>query len=99
VTTIAPPTDRRVNVNISIPLKELHLKQRVILYLLTLRSAIAIVLSPPKGILSRLLEIPLTTLGVAGIDFSAFHVSHGFGWLITGISLIVLEYMIAVDSD
>ena len=51
--------------------------------------------SPHKASLSRLAEMPLTVLGTAGIDFAAFHLAHGWGWLATGVSLLVVEHMIA----
>lgn len=97
MTTIAP-TDRRATINISIPLADMQLKQRIAAYLTVLRSVVVVALNPPKAILSKLLEIPLTVLGVGCIDFAVFHVGHGWGWLATGISLVVLEYMISEDE-
>lgn len=54
---------------------------------------------PHRASLARLADMPLTVLGTAGIDFAAFHVTHGLGWLVTGISLFVVEHMIADDED
>ena len=48
-----------------------------------------------KASVKRLSEIPLTVTGIAFIDFAAFHVAHGLGWLVTGISLLILEHLIA----
>lgn len=48
--------------------------------------------------LRALADSPMTVLGTAGIDFAAFHISHGVGWLVTGISLVVLEYLIAPED-
>lgn len=59
------------------------------------RGAVAKVLAPHKAALRNLADIPLTCAGVAGIDFAAFHISHGWGWLATGLSLLVVEHMIA----
>jgi hypothetical protein len=50
---------------------------------------------PHKASLRRLADIPLTVAGTAGIDFAAFHVAHGWGWLATGVSLLLIEHLIA----
>ena len=50
---------------------------------------------PHKAALANLLHMPLTVAGVACADFAAFHISHGWGFLVTGVSLIVLEHLIA----
>ena len=50
---------------------------------------------PHKAALANLKDMPLTVLGVAGVDFAAFHYVHMIGWLVTGISLIVVEHIIA----
>ena len=54
--------------------------------------------TPHKAALCRLADIPLTVLGVGAIDFAAFHYVHMVGWLITGVSLILLEHAIADDE-
>ena len=54
--------------------------------------------APHKASLARLWDVPLSVLGLGCIDFAAFHVAHGWGWLVTGLSLFLLEYMIA-DGD
>lgn len=51
--------------------------------------------TPHKASLRRLADMPLTVLGTAAIDFGAFHYVHLVGWLVTGISLIVIEHLIA----
>ena len=51
--------------------------------------------TPHRASLRRLADMPLTVLGTGGIDFSAFHVTHGLGWLVTGVSLLVIEHLIA----
>ena len=50
---------------------------------------------PHRAALATLKDMPLTVLGVAGVDFAAFHISHGWGWLGLGVSLIVVEHVIA----
>lgn len=42
--------------------------------------------------------MPLTVAGVGCIDFAAYHLSHGWGWLATGLSLVVLEHIIADEQ-
>lgn len=56
------------------------------------------VLAPHKSSLRNLGQIPLTVCGTGFIDFAAFHLAHGWGWLVTGVSLIVLEHLIADDG-
>jgi hypothetical protein len=51
--------------------------------------------TPHKASLARLADMPLTVLGTGGVDFAAFHVAHGWGWLVTGVSLMVVEHLIA----
>ena len=55
-------------------------------------------ITPHKAALGRLADIPLTVAGIGCIDFAAFHIAHGWGWLVTGASLILLEHLIADDS-
>ena len=62
------------------------------------RAGASAVVAPHKASLRRLADIPLSVAGTAGIDFAAFHISHGWGFLVTGASLFVLEHMIA-DPD
>lgn len=60
-----------------------------------LTAAAATVLNPHKASLRRLADIPLSVAGVAAIDFAAFHLAHGWGWLVLGASMFALEHMIA----
>jgi hypothetical protein len=53
------------------------------------------VVAPHRASLKRLTEIPLTVLSFSAGDFAAFHVAHGWGWLAIGVSLFVLEHIIA----
>jgi hypothetical protein len=64
----------------------------------TVQATAAAAVRPHKASLRRLTEMPLTVIGTAGIDFAAFHLAHGWGWLITGLSLLVVEHMIADDT-
>jgi len=57
------------------------------------------VLTPHKASVKRLAEMPLSVLGTGGIDFSAFHVNHGVGFLVLGVSLWVIEHLIADVED
>lgn len=54
--------------------------------------------APHKASIANLKAIPLTVAGTGCIDFAAFHVGHGWGWLVTGVSLVLLEHIIA-DSE
>lgn len=57
--------------------------------------ALAAMVKPHRAALTNLIHMPLSILGTVGIDFAAFHLAHGWGWLVTGISLIILEHMVA----
>ena len=63
-----------------------------------LRSAIGSISIPVPDPLRRLAQIPLTTLGLACMDGAAFAGNLIAGLAVTGISLIVLEFLIA-DSE
>lgn len=56
-------------------------------------------LTPHKASVKRLANMPLSVLGTGGIDFASFHVNHGVGWLVLGVSLWVIEHMIADAED
>lgn len=53
--------------------------------------------SPHKAAFANLRSVPLTVAGIGCIDYAAFHLGDGWGWLVTGVSLMVLEHMIADD--
>lgn len=55
----------------------------------------AAAVKPHRASLKRLADIPLTVVGAGFADFAAFHVGHGWGWLATAASLIVVEHLIA----
>lgn len=61
-------------------------------------SAVRTAITPHKASLKRLADIPLTVAGTGCADFAAWHISHGWGWLITGLSLVLVEHLIA-DED
>lgn len=71
---------------------------------LTIRAAAAIgaaaqrVTSPHKAAVANLLHIPLTVTGTACIDYAAFHLGAGWGWLVTGLSLVLVEHIIADEQ-
>lgn len=48
-----------------------------------------------KVAVGNLVHMPLFCTGTAAIDFAAFHINHGWGWLATGVSLIVAEFVAA----
>lgn len=58
-------------------------------------AAAAYVTRPHKAAISNLLHVPFTAAGAACIDYAGFHLGAGWGWLITGVSLIVVEHIIA----
>ena len=64
----------------------------------TAAKAAKIALTPHKAALANLRDMPLTVAGVAGIDFAGWHISHGWGWLITGVSMIIVEHLIADEA-
>ena len=58
-------------------------------------AAVKIAAAPHKASLARLWDIPLTVMGAGCMDFAAFHLAHGWGWLVTGVSLVLVEHLIA----
>lgn len=62
------------------------------------KAAVTGALTPHRAALANLRAIPLTAAGAACIDFSAFHYVHMIGWLVTGVTAIALEHLIA-DED
>lgn len=58
------------------------------------RQAVAVA-RPHRGAVENLKRMPLFLVGLGSIDFAAFHVAHGWGWLVTGISLIIAEHAAA----
>lgn len=54
--------------------------------------------TPHKASIANLKAVPLTVAGTGCIDYAAFHLGGGWGWLATGASLILLEHIIA-DSE
>jgi hypothetical protein len=63
-----------------------------------LLSVVRVVAAPHKASLARLWDIPLTVTGAGFVDFAAFHVAHGWGWLVTGLSLVVIEHLISDEG-
>lgn len=55
-------------------------------------------LKPVRPVAANLASIPLHITGLGCIDFAAWHLGHGWGWLVTGVSLMWLEHVIADES-
>lgn len=53
---------------------------------------------PVKPVLRNLASVPFTLAGAACIDIGVFKANVVAGWIVTGISLIVIEHIIA-DED
>ena len=53
---------------------------------------------PKSASVANLRAIPLTVAGLACIDTGVFIASTVAGWIVTGLTLIVLEYMISDES-
>lgn len=53
---------------------------------------------PARVPLQNLAHYPLFAAGSGLMDFAAFHVGHGWGWLATGLSLVVIEHVIADET-
>jgi len=43
--------------------------------------------------------MPLTVIGTGLIDFAAFHLGNGWGFLVTGASCLVVEHMISDPAE
>ena len=63
--------------------------------LLPLWQVLVTLAAPTRPVLANMAAIPFTGAGIACIDFAAFHLGHGWGFLATGLSLIIYEHMIA----
>jgi hypothetical protein len=53
------------------------------------------IIAPHKASLASLWSIPLTVLGIGAIDTGVFLASAVAGWIVLGLSLVLLEHMIA----
>lgn len=62
------------------------------------RKFFAKILSPARPALLNLVSIPLTVAGIGFIDTGVFIASTVAGWIVTGVSLLVLEHMIADET-
>ena len=60
-----------------------------------LSRAAARMVKPVRPAAANLASVPLTVTGLGCVDFAAFHLAHGWGWLVTGVSLMWLEHVIA----
>ena len=52
-----------------------------------------------KAVLSKLFQIPFTCIGLICINIGCFHIIHEWGWITTGITMVILEAMIADKDD
>ena len=52
-----------------------------------------------RAVFSNLLQIPFTCIGMICINVGFFHIIHEWGWVTSGITLIILEAMIADKDD
>jgi hypothetical protein len=64
----------------------------------TVSGLAASAIRPHKTSLKRLTEMPLTVAAVPCVDYAAFHLAHGWGWLVTGLSLVIVEHLIADEG-
>jgi hypothetical protein len=64
----------------------------------TATRAAARLFAPARPAAANLAAVPLHVAGLASIDFAAFHWAHSWGWLVTGVSLMWLEHVIADES-
>jgi len=55
-------------------------------------------LRPGRAALASVASVPLTTIGLACIDYGVFLASQVAGFIVTGISLILLEHVIADEA-
>lgn len=56
------------------------------------------VLQPAKPVFQNLLSMPLSVAGYVAVDIGVFQASAIAGWIVTGASLIWLEYLIADEE-
>jgi hypothetical protein len=64
----------------------------------TVTSTVRVAFTPHKASLRRLADIPLMLIGIGFADTAAWQGPHWLGWLATGLSLVVVEHLIA-DPD
>jgi len=62
------------------------------------RSVAKKIVAPHKASLANLRAVPLTVAGAGCIDYAAWHLNSGLGWLAIGASLLVLELIIADEE-
>lgn len=72
--------------------------QRASAVLTATAAAVKRAVRPHTAPLVNLAKMPLTVTGLGCIDAGVFTASDVAGWIVTGISLIVLEYAIADET-
>jgi hypothetical protein len=71
---------------------------RIRRYAAVARRALARATTPVTGLAGRLAEIPLTVAGIGCIDAAAFVGDTIAGLVVTGLSLMAIEYVIADEE-
>lgn len=57
------------------------------------------VFGPHRASLSNMARMPMTVFGFGSVDYAAFHYCSGIGWLVMGVSAVVLELIIADEAE
>ena len=80
-----------------LPFPTLSIQARMVVSNLTAALAMTTyyLFAPQKPRLEAAKKMPLTIAGYFAVAFAAFHIAHGWGWLVTGILLVVLESRLA----
>jgi hypothetical protein len=73
-------------------------KMRFMSYIINVRMTIAVMFGRHAMSVNRLFDIPLTIVGFGCIDSASFNITTWFGLVVTGISLFIIERMIADDD-
>jgi hypothetical protein len=81
----------------AVPLRRLA-SRRARPRLQALSRSIARMVKPARPAIANVASMPLHVAGLGCIDFAAFHWAHSWGWLVTGVSLMWLEHVIADES-
>lgn len=63
-----------------------------------LRAMAVRLVQPHRAALGNLASMPLTVTGVGCIDCGVFLASTIAGWIVTGLSLVLVEHLIADES-
>jgi hypothetical protein len=72
---------------------------RSLIVLAALTTAFVSAATESKAVLSKLFQIPFTCIGLICINIGFFEKIGTWGWITSGISMIILEAMIADKDD